>query len=141
MDKDLNYLAIAQKAGLLVTGEENTGIAIRAGKAKLVMLASDASENAQSRARGFLYGRNTPLIILPRTKAEIAEAVGRSSCSMAALTDTGLAFMIASVLAEVNSDVYGETAGYLAEKKRREAQRKTEAKSHDRNKKMGRRKK
>ena len=141
MDKDLNYLAIAQKAGFLVTGEENTGIAIRAGKAKLVLLASDASENARSRARGFLYGKKIPLVVMPRTKLDIAGTVGRSSCSMAAVTDTGLASMIASALAEADEKTYGEAAVYLADKNRRAAQRKAEARSHDRNKKMGRRKK
>ena len=141
MDKDLNYLAIAQKAGVLVTGEDNTGIAIRAGKAKLVLLASDASENARSRARGFLYGKKIPMLVVPHTKLDIARTVGRSSCSMAAVTDTGLASMIASALAEADENAYGEEAAYLADKNRRAAQRKAEARSHDRNKKMGRRKK
>ena len=140
MDKDLNYLALAQKAGYLVTGEENTGIAIRAGKARLVILASDASENAKSRARGFLYGKKAPLITMPRTKQEIAAVTGRGSCSMAAITDSGLASVIAQVLSERDSATYGQVADFLTEKKQKEAQRKAEAKTHDRNKKMGRRK-
>ena len=49
MDKLLRYFSIARKAGLLELGEEDTGAAVRGGKAKVVFLAADASENALHR--------------------------------------------------------------------------------------------
>ena len=42
---------------------------IAAGKGRLLMLAADASPNAQKHAAGFLYGHRAPLQTLPWTKA------------------------------------------------------------------------
>lgn len=89
--KALGCLGLAMKAGLLVTGEQNTGASVHGGAAKLIVLASDASENAQRRARGFSASSGVPLVESPMSKAEIAAATGRSGCSMAAFHDAGLA--------------------------------------------------
>ena len=70
MDRAVSYLGIARKAGLLTTGEESCGAVVRAGKAKLLCLASDASPNAARRAEGFVYGTRTPLLRVPYTKEE-----------------------------------------------------------------------
>ena len=48
----LNMLGLMRKAGAIDIGETNTGGACRAGKAKVLLLAADASDNAQSRAAG-----------------------------------------------------------------------------------------
>ena len=42
MDKALNYLSLARKAGKLELGEEPVGAAARAQHARLVMVATDA---------------------------------------------------------------------------------------------------
>ena len=55
MDKAAQYLGLARKGGMLAVGEEGSGAATAAGKARLLMLAADASPNAQKRAAGFLY--------------------------------------------------------------------------------------
>ena len=69
MDKAAQYLGLARKGGMLAVGEEGSGTAIAAGKGRLLMLAADASPNAQKRAAGFLYGHRAPLQTLPWTKA------------------------------------------------------------------------
>ena len=55
-DKALNYLGIMRKAGACAAGETDCGSSCRAGKAKVLLVASDAAENARSRARGCVYG-------------------------------------------------------------------------------------
>ena len=50
MDKAAQYLGLARKGGMLAVGEEGSGTAIAAGKGRLLMLAADASPNAQKRA-------------------------------------------------------------------------------------------
>lgn len=60
MDKAAQYLGLARKGGMLAVGEEGSGTAIAAGKGRLLMLAADASPNAQKRAAGFLYGHRAP---------------------------------------------------------------------------------
>ena len=49
MDKAQRYLGLARKAGLLATGADGCADAIASGKAKLLMLASDASPNTAKR--------------------------------------------------------------------------------------------
>lgn len=139
MSKALNYLGIARKAGWIELGEENTGIAARGGKARLVILASDASDNARRRAEGFAARTNTPLLTVPFTKAEISGITGKSGCSMAALTDIGLAHSFASALEREHGEAFSETSGLLGERLQRAKQRRNEAKAHERNRKTGNR--
>lgn len=143
MDKVLSYLGIARKAGLLETGEENCGVVVRGGKAKLLLLASDASENATRRAEGYVYGKNTPLLRLPLTKLEISQRVGKSGCSMVVLTDLGLALSLVQALAATASEP-GEYAPLLEQlrlKQEKAKKRREEANAHKRNKKTGKRRK
>lgn len=139
MDKALNYLGIARKAGRIELGEENTGIAARGGKARLVILASDASDNARRRAEGFVARTHIPLLTVPFTKAEISDMTGKSGCSMAALTDIGLAHSFASALELEHGEDFSEVAGLLGERLQKAMQRRSETKAHERNRKTGNR--
>ena len=53
-EKALNLLGLMRKANAVQIGETDAGAAARAGSAKLLILASDASDNAKSRAKGFV---------------------------------------------------------------------------------------
>ncbi len=57
MDKALNYLALARKAGLIELGEEPAGAAARAQKARLIVVAQDAGDHTWRRANSFMAGR------------------------------------------------------------------------------------
>ncbi len=92
MDKALGYLSLACKAGKLITGADQCIDALKRNKAKLIVLASDASDNAQKRADGMLYGRTVPLCRCAYTKTELACAVGANGpVAIAAVCDEGLA--------------------------------------------------
>ena len=138
MDKALNYLGIMRKAGACAVGETDCGAACRAGKAKLLLLAADASDNARSRAKGFVYGRKIPLVILPYTKMELAGKLGRGAVSMIAVNDLGLAVALIKALAE-NDRTHDETVAVLEEKLEQANKRKPEKQAHERNKKFGKR--
>ena len=90
-EKTLKFLGLMRRANALQAGENNTGEAVRAGKAKLLLLASDASDNARKRAEGFVGGRSCLLLPLPFAKEELGEALGYGPCAMAAVTDLGFA--------------------------------------------------
>jgi len=137
MDKALSYLSIARKAGLLEVGEENSGDAARRGKAKILLLAADASDNARRRAEGFVYGRQIPLARLPFTKEQISAATGRHGCSMVALTDIGLASSIMNTLAETAPEEYGAIAEEMRQRDETAARRRREAASRKRPGKNG----
>ena len=139
MDKILGYFGIGRKAGCLEIGEEDTGIAVRGGKAKVVFLAADASDNAEKRAQGFIYGRNVVLLRVPYTKDEISLATGKGGCSMVTVTDIGLACSMVSALADADPEKYGEASQEVTARKNKADKRKAEAKAHERNRKIGKR--
>ena len=139
MDKVLRYFGIARKAGFLELGEENVGAAVRGGKARVVFLASDASDNARRRAEGYVHGRQMPLLRLPCSKEEISLATGKGGCSMAALTDVGLACCVLDALAGADPEQYAQTAADMAVKREKMDRRRAEAHAHERNKKTGKR--
>lgn len=139
MDKAEQYLGIMRKAGKLETGETDAGAAVKAGKAKLLFLAQDASDNARRRAETFVYGRSTPLTRLPYTKEAISSRVGKAGCAMAAITDLGLAAAFSAALAESDPETYGTLAGQLAAQKEKAETRKQEAAAHVRSVRIGKR--
>ncbi|MBQ7437768.1 MAG: ribosomal L7Ae/L30e/S12e/Gadd45 family protein [Oscillospiraceae bacterium] len=87
----LRFLGLMRRAGKLSVGEEGTGQAARAGKAKLILLARDASDNARDRAEGFARRGAVPLVRLRVDKASLASALGVAGGAMAAVCDAGFA--------------------------------------------------
>lgn len=138
-EKILNNLGLMRRANAIAIGETNTGAAVRGGRAVILALASDASQNARSRAEGFVYGRSTVLITLPFTKEEISDHVGVTGCSMVAITDSGFANALMKSLAATWPENYTEAAETIAARYLKAAKRKSEAAVHERNKRNGKR--
>ena len=137
MDKALGYLALARKAGFAELGEEPVGAAARLGHARLVLVASDASDHTWRRAKSFVAGTNQQLVRLPSTKDEMGFAIGRTSLAIAAITDAGLALSLVKTL---DTQKHKDVLAALEEMAQRAKQRQKEAKSHERNKRLGKRK-
>ena len=137
MDKALNLLALARKAGFAELGEEPVGVAAREGHARLVLVASDASDHTWRRAKSFVAGTRQQLIRLPYTKDEMGFAIGRTALAIAAITDAGLALSLVKTLDPEKHQLQREA---LEEMAQRMNQRRQEAKAHQRNKRIGKRK-
>ena len=138
-DKTLNLLGLMRKASAIELGETNAGAAVRAGKAKLLLLAQDASENAVHRAEGFTNGRSVITLTLPYTKEEISMSVGASGCAMAAVTDMGFANALTLALKEQDPEKYSALAEETGNRLQKAERRKSETKGHERNKRNGKR--
>lgn len=138
MDKALNYLALARKAGLAELGEEPVGAAARAGKAHLIVVASDASDHSWRRAKSFAAGTSQQCLRLGYTKDELGQAIGRDALAMAAVTDAAMALALVQSLEQ--PEKYGSEMAVLEEKVRREKQRRSEQKAHQKNVRMGKKK-
>jgi ribosomal protein L7Ae-like RNA K-turn-binding protein len=133
MDKALNYVALARKAGRVELGEEPVGAAARAHHARLVIVASDASDHTWRRAKSFVAGTDQQCIRLPFTKDELGQSIGRQELAIAAFTDPALA--LAFVKALPQPEKYSEYLENLDKKTTRIRQRQAEEKAHQRNKK------
>ena len=125
MSKALQYLGIARMSGNIELGEEQSKALVKAGKARALLLASDASEGVRKRAEGYVYGFRAPLIVLPYTKAELGGAVGRAQCAVAAIRDLGLAKSLDDALAAEHGEVYASAAAALGETQKRIKARKS----------------
>ena len=133
MDRSLNYLAIARKAGLVELGEEPVGAAARALHARLIAVAKDASDHTWRRAKSFAAGTDQQCVRTPFTKDEMGFAVGRQELSLAAFTDPALALEFAKAMPGCDSAVVEA----LQVKADRVKQHRKEAASHARNVRTG----
>ena len=133
MDKALNYLAIARKAGLAELGEEPVGAVTRAGKGYLVAVASDASDHTWRRAKSFAAGTEQQCVRLECTKDEMGFAIGRTSLAIAAITDVQLALALVKSLPKADPQVLEVLIAKAAKAKKRQS----EAKAHQRNLRKG----
>ena len=135
MDKVLNYLALARKAGKAELGEEPVGAAARALHAHLIVVASDASDHTWRRAKSFAAGTHQQCIRLPYTKDELGFAIGRQALAIAAITDAGMALAMVEALGQ--PEKYKATMEVLTDRVKRLRQRQSEAKAHQRNVRKG----
>lgn len=79
-------LGLARKAGALTYGANNVLHAIRSGKAKAVLIASDASEGTKKMLRDKAAWRGIPTHSLSLTMYQLAHAVGSAECAAVAIT-------------------------------------------------------
>ena len=139
MDKSLNYLGLARKAGRAELGEEPVGAAARALHAHLIIVASDASDHTWRRAKSFVAGTPQQCIRVPYTKEEIGFIIGRTSLALAAITDPALALSFVEALG--SPEKYEQTIASLSEKVQKVRKLQKEEKAHQRNLHRGRKKK
>ena len=135
MDKALNYMALARKAGRIELGEEPVGGAARAGKACLVVVAADAGDHTWRRAKSFVAGTNQVAVKLPFSKDEMGMATGRTSLAIAAFTDPAMALACLKSLPQ--QEKYSQELEALENRTKRVRQRQQEAKAHEKNKRVG----
>lgn len=134
-NRSLGLLSLSRKGGNLAIGEEPVGAAARASRARLVLLASDAGGHTVRRAKSFVAGTAQPLITLPFTKDELGDALGVSSCAMAAITDVRLAQAFVKTLGE--PEKYAQLLQDLDVRVKRVEKRREEEKAHKRNVRFG----
>ena len=135
MDKALNYLSLARKAGRIELGEEPVGAAARAKKARLILVASDAGDHSWRRAKSFVAGTEQICLKVPFTKDQLGEAIGRTALAMAAFTDPALALAFVKALGD--PEKHKEALAALDKRTKRIQQRQQEARAHEKNVRKG----
>ena len=138
MDKALNYLSLARKAGTAELGEEPAGAAARAGKAYALLVASDCGDHTWRRAKAFAAGTEQQAVKVPYTKDEMGMAIGRQALAIAAITDVQLALALVNSLGQ--PEKHKDVLSVLEAKAAKAKQRAAEAKAHQRNVRKGKKK-
>lgn len=88
-NKVLSLIGIATKAGKTVSGEFSVEKSIKEGKAVLVVVAEEASDNTKKMFTNMCKYYNVPLYIYG-TKDELGNAMGKLMRASMAITDEGL---------------------------------------------------
>ena len=89
-NKLTGLLGIAAKAGRVASGELPATEAIRSGKARLVLIAADASDNTKKRFVSLCRSREIESVSYGE-KEELGRIIGKAERSVLAVTDEGLA--------------------------------------------------
>lgn len=87
--KSLNLLGLAQRSGNLISGEALVLSSIRSQEAKVVILASDASENTVKQFLNKCEHYRIPALI-SFDREDISKAIGKMR-TVVAITDGGFA--------------------------------------------------
>ena len=139
MDPILSMIGICRKAGKIEPGEEPVDAAVRARDARLLLLAADAADNTSRRCAHFAEVGQCLWLRIPESKYELGRALGRGSCAILAITDTGLALAVAQRLAEHDPVKYDEAVAKLQVKAQRARERQEEQLRHEKNLRQGKR--
>lgn len=104
MNRADRMIGLAMKAGRIISGGSSCEDAVRDKKAKLVLLANDASENTKKRIQDKCRFYQVPLIRYSEMDS-LGRIIGKSSRSTLAVTDEGFAKEIEKTLnAERNNE-------------------------------------
>ena len=102
-DKVLSLIGLCKKAGKLKSGEFSVEEIIKVRKAKLVLVALDASENTKKKYKDMCSYRNIPIYFYS-DKATLGKWMGSEERAAVGITDDGFAGSIILELEKNNSD-------------------------------------
>ena len=100
MDKVLQLLSLAQRAGKVASGEFKTEESVKAYKAALVVVAGDASDNTKKKFENMCEYYKVPILIYS-DKENLGHFIGKEFRASLAVLDSGLA---TKILSEHNSN-------------------------------------
>lgn len=88
-NKVFSLLGLAQRGGHVVSGEFMTERSVKEGKAYLVIVAADASDNTKKKFTDMCNFYHVPIAFYG-TKDEIGHSIGKEMRASVAVTDVGL---------------------------------------------------
>lgn len=97
----LNLLGLAVRARMLISGEEMVVKEVQKNRAKLVIISSDASENAMKKIQDKCNSYNVELHVFG-DRSDLGHATGKEARVALAITDDGFAKKLSALLNEFN---------------------------------------
>ncbi len=96
-NKTLSLIGLATKAGKTVSGEFSTEKSVKTGKAFLVLIAEDASENTKKKFRNMCEYYEVPVYFLS-DKEGLGKAMGKEFRASLAVQDANFAAAVVKEL-------------------------------------------
>ncbi len=105
MDSDeiLRFLGLAKRAGHLVSGEFMTESMVKSGKAALVIIAGDVSENTRKKFKNMCEYYEVPLYEYA-DKESLGHSLGKEYRASLAVTDKGMAKTVVKKMQRKNAN-------------------------------------
>jgi len=94
--KALSMMSLCQRAGKLASGDFSCEKALQNGKAFIVILPVDASENIKKKFINKAYFYNVPVLDVKSTIDELSSAIGKTNRNVFAVCDENFAKKIKS---------------------------------------------
>lgn len=96
-EKIYSFLGLATKAGKIVSGDDSTLLELKRNKVKLVIVASDASENTKKLFKDKSSYRNIPYIYFS-TKLQLGISIGKAPRAVVGIKDENFAKKISELM-------------------------------------------
>lgn len=98
----LGLLGLARRAGMLAIGDESARVALQSKKARLLLMASDASERTKETFSFISESTEIPYVEVPESREEFGNALGKRPVAAVAICDLGFAAAIVKKLSPEN---------------------------------------
>ena len=89
-DKVISLLGLAERAGKIASGEFAAEKTVKTGKARLIIVAEDASDNTKKKMKNMTAFYETPLYVYG-SKDDLGHCIGKEYRSMVAVLQPGFA--------------------------------------------------
>ncbi len=103
-NKAIAMLGLAAKAGKVFSGEFSTEKAVKDGRARLVIVAEDASDNTKKQFKNMCTYYRVPIYFLC-SKSELGHSIGKEFRASVAVTDSNLAENIIKKIEQLSVNV------------------------------------
>ncbi len=97
-DRLLGLLGLGLRSGGVIVGVDGTRALLQRGRARVVVMASDASPRARDRIESLARGRGVPLVEGP-VSVEIGNRLGRPPVMVVGVEDRGIGSGVISLMA------------------------------------------
>lgn len=95
--KLISLLGLAQKAGKVISGDFGVQSAIKSGKAKLLIVATDASDSTKKEYQYLATSKNITMYCA-LSKEQLGGAIGKALRAAVIITDEGFTKPIVAIL-------------------------------------------
>lgn len=96
-EKIYSYLGLATRAGKIVSGDDSTLLELKRGNIKLVIIATDASNNTKKLFKDKSSYRNISYVYFS-TKLQLGLSIGKAPRAVIGVKDEGFANKIIELL-------------------------------------------
>lgn len=115
-DRIYGFLGIARKAGALALGESLAEQAVKRGKAHIVLVTNDASDNTKKKIETSCFSQNVPIVLFG-DKEKLGHMLGKTFISVVAVTDKGFSDRIHELIEQNNNNNTAHGGGFFEQTK------------------------